>query len=149
MRFSRKLSITAGVVASTVAAGVAFAYWTTSGSGDGQATAAASNGVVVLHGSFDAGIYPGGEKSVSFTADNSNATDLRVGTVHLASVTTDKPGCVVTDFSMDDVTSNTTVLASADHQVISGTGTLKFANDSANSQDACKGALITLHLTSN
>src|SRR5947199_912445 len=105
MRFSRKLSITAGVVASTVAAGVAFAYWTTSGSGDGQATAAASNGVVVLHGSFDAGIYPGGEKSVSFTADNAGATDLRVGTIHLASVSTNQPSCVVADFSMDDVTS--------------------------------------------
>jgi hypothetical protein len=50
---------------------------------------------------------------------------------------------------MADVASDTTVLHGEAGQSIAGLGTLVFANDAANSQDACKGATITLHLSSN
>jgi len=49
---------------------------------------------------------------------------------------------------MPDVTSNTVVSAGATGQALSGTGTLSYANTTSN-QDACKGASLTLNLTSN
>jgi hypothetical protein len=157
VRLSKKLAIAAvSTVAAVSVATSAFAYWTTTGSGSGSATAAPSNGTLVLHGSIDTSShapYPGGSNPVSFTADNAGATTLFVGDITLASVSVvNAPGvlgtCVVSDFSMDKVTSNSSV-ATGDGHTIAGTGSLVFANDSGNSQDACKGASITLHLTSN
>jgi hypothetical protein len=152
MRFSRKklTAFAAGVMTLGLSAG-AYAYWTTTGAGDASTTVASTNGTVTLHASIADGIYPGGSKSVSFTADNPGATDLRVGTISLASVSVDAAhsACNTNDFSMADVASNTTVLHGANGQALSGTGSLLFANDAVNSQNACKGATLTLHLTSN
>ena len=146
----KKLGAFVAGAALVAGAGSAFAYWTTTGAGNGSATAATSNGTVVLHASYLGGIYPGGTASVTFTADNAGATNLYVGTIHLASVAVDVPHstCVVADFTMPDVVSNTVVAGLASGAALTGTGTLSFANTSAN-QDACKGATITLNLTSN
>jgi hypothetical protein len=152
----RKISKTAklavaGVSVGTLAlSGVAYAYWTTTGSGTGSATNAGSNGTVTLHASWAAdALFPGGSQTVSFTADNAGASNLYVTTIKLDSVTVDSDhsSCAVADFTMPDVTANTNVLAGADHQAITPTGTLSFANSNV-SQDGCKGATITLHLKS-
>src|SRR5262249_44806726 len=84
MRFNRKLwpASAAGPVALGSPAG-AYAYWTTSGSGDATAGVASTNGTVTLHATIADGIVPGGAKPVTFTADNPGATDLRVGTISL------------------------------------------------------------------
>jgi hypothetical protein len=152
MRFSRKklTAFAAGAMTLGLTAG-AYAYWTTTGAGDASTVVASSNGTITLHASVADGIYPGGSEPVTFTADNGGATDLRVGTISLASISVDAPhsGCAVADFSMADVVSNTTVLHGASGQSIAGTGSLVFANDAANNQNACKGATLTLHLTSN
>jgi hypothetical protein len=128
----------------------AFAYWTTTGSGTGSATVAASNGTVTLHGSAPTDLFPGGSSTVTFTADNAGSSNLFVGTIHLAGVSADggHASCVTSDFSMADVTSNTMVAAGASGAALTGTGTLNYANTGAN-QDACKGASLTLNLTSN
>ena len=146
----KKLGAFVAGAALVAGAGSAFAYWTTTGAGNGSATAARTNGTVVLHASYPAGIYPGGTATVSFTADNAGLTDLYVGTITLASVTADGGHltCAVADFTMPAVVSNTVVAAGATGAPLTGTGTLSFANTSAN-QDACKGATITLNLTSN
>ena len=147
MRLNKKL-VAAGVGTALALAlgGVALAYWTTTGSGTGSATNATSNGVIVLHAAFDAGLTPGASESVTYTADNAGTSSLRVGTIH-AVVTTDKPGCLVSDFTVPDLASNTTVPASTlAHPV--GSSSIAFA-DTAVNQDACKGAVVTLTLTSN
>jgi hypothetical protein len=158
VRLSKKLAaLTITAVAAVGIAGGAFAYWSTTGSGTGTVTAATSNGRVTLHGSIDVSghaPYPGGSNDVTFTADNASATDLRVGTISLldvggVTVDTAHSSCVVSDFSMDPVDSDTTVLAGETGQAIDGTGSLVFANDSDTSQDGCKGAVITLHLQSD
>ena len=138
------------VVAVAVAAVGGYAYWTTTGAGTGTASVASSNGTVVLHGTAPTNLYPGGSSSVTFTADNAGASNLFVATIHLASVSTDSghSSCVTSDFTMPDVTSNTVVNAGASGQALSGTGTLSYANTTSN-QDACKGASLTLNLTSN
>lgn len=149
IKSKKALVLLAVAVAAAVAAVAGYAYWTTTGSGTGAQANASSNGTVTLYASWnDAALYPGGQQNVSFTASNAGASNLYVGTIKADSITTSDPGCLAADFSMADVVSNSVVLAGADHQAISGTGVLKFANTTAN-QDACKGATITLHLSSN
>ena len=128
----------------------AFAYWTTTGAGSGTAENADSNGTLVLHATWAAdALYPGGNEDVSFTADNTTGTsNLYVGTIHLESVSSDDLGCDVADFSMDDVVSNTIVPAGATGTALAGTGSIEFANTLVNKDD-CKGAAITLTLSSN
>ena len=150
-RFSKRTWVVVAIVLAIALSAIgAFAYWTTTGSGNGSASVAASNGTVTLHGTAPTNLYPGGSSSVTFTADNAGASDLYVGTIHLQGVSADggHASCVTSDFSMGDVTSNTVVLANANGQALNGTGTLNYANTGSN-QDACKGATLTLNMTSN
>jgi hypothetical protein len=149
--------IGAGAIA-VAGSGVAFAYWTTTGSGTSSAIDnGTANGTVTLTATFPTGIVPGESKTVTFYGANPGTTDLRVGTVHLDSVTivkaTNNTGaCVAGDFTMANVDENQTVphATALDSPVqLTATGTLNFANDAVNSQDGCKGATITLHLSSN
>jgi hypothetical protein len=150
-KFSRKTAVAAGAaVVLAVGGGVAFAYWSTTGSGTGSAANASANGVVVLHAAFADGLTPGGSATVTYTADNDGSSSLSVGTItptvsiDAAHVTA---GCLVDDFTISPTTSNTTVPAHTSG-VAAGTGTLTFA-DTAVNQDGCKGAVVTLTLASN
>ena len=89
MRLNKKLAAVAITATVALTASAAFAYWTTTGAGDGSVTAASSNGTLVLHGIIGDGAtvsppvaghapYPGGSNPVTFTADNAGDTDLRL-----------------------------------------------------------------------
>ena len=145
-RFSKKSVAAATAALVLVGGGAAYAYWTTTGSGTGSATAASSNGTIVLHASFADGLTPGASEPVVFTADNTNSSSLQVGTI-TSVVTTNVAGCLAADFSVPAVLSNTTVTAGATGAAV-GSGTISF-QDTAVSQDACKGAVITITATSN
>ena len=150
-RLSKRTWVAIAIVLAIAMSAIgAFAYWTTTGSGNGSASVAASNGTVTLHGSAPTNLYPGGSSSVTFTADNAGSSNLYVGTIHLAGVTADggHASCDTSDFTMADVTSNTMVPAGQSGFALGGTGTLDYANTAVN-QDACKGASLTLNLTSN
>ncbi len=151
MKITRKKSLVVGIVAASLLGGSAIAYWTTTGAGTGSATVGNSNGTISLT-AIVAGpaIVPGEARGVTFTASNAGSSNLYVGDITLASVSVDAghPLCAVADFTMANVTSNTNVLAGATGQSVTGLGSLVFANTALN-QDPCKGATITLHVTSN
>jgi len=132
------------------AAGAAYGYWTTTGAGIGTATVASAGGTVVLHGVAADPLVPGGASAVTFTADNPGPSSLYVTRIHLEGVSADAAhvGCAVADFAMPDVVSGTLVPAGATGVALSGSGTLAMA-DTAVSQDACKGAALTLALSSS
>ena len=140
----------AAAAACLAATGVAYGYWTTTGAGTGTATVAAAGGTVVLHGVAAAPLVPGGTAAVTFTADNPGPGSLYVTRIHLEGVSTDAghAGCAVADFAMPDVISNTRVPAGASAHALAGSGTLSMA-DTGVSQDACKGATLTLALSSS
>ena len=151
MKRSKKTWAILGIVAAIGLSAIgAFAYWTTTGSGTGTADVATANGTLVLHASAPTDLFPGGSSNVTFTADNGGATNLYVGTIHLDSVTADAghASCDTADFTMADVVSNTMVPAATTGHALAGTGTLVYANTAVN-QDACKGAELTLTLSSN
>jgi len=139
-----------GAVAVLAVAGIAVAFWTASGSGSGTGTVASSNGSLVLHGSIASGLTPGGEETVSYSADNKNTSSLQVGTVK-AVVSIDEEhaeaGCKASDFSVADTTEDQTIPASTSGVALENNGTIKMSDTSEN-QDACQGATISLELSS-
>jgi hypothetical protein len=141
----KRLSVL-GVVAILAVAGVAVAYWTTTGSGSGSGAVASSNGTLVLHGTITSQLTPGGSSPVTFTADNAGSSSLQVGTVH-AVVSTNKVGCEVSDFTIADTAENQVIPAKGSGVPLANNGSISMADTEAN-QDACKGAAITLTLSS-
>lgn len=128
-----------------------YAYWSITGSGSATtAVGTASNGTVTLTASIPNGIYPGGTRTVSYSASNTSSTDAHIGTVSVTGITVDAghSTCVTGDFSVADTVQNVTVPAGASNQALPTTGSLVYAN-TALSQDACKGATLTLTLSSS
>jgi hypothetical protein len=147
-KFPRKLAVATGLVLALALSGIAFAYWTTTGSGTGSGPAASSNGTITLHASFPtAGLYPGGSVPVTYKADNGGATDLQVGTVSAVVSTSDPTNCLASWFSVANAVENQVILHNTTGTALTNGSSLVFANDAAD-QDACKGATITLTLSS-
>ena len=149
----RRVVVSAIVLALAIASGVAYAYWTSTGAGSGTASAATPSGSLVLHAAGFTGIYPGGNKTVTFTADNAMGTDGYVTTIVFGSVTSTVPLCQTMltgnpgQFTMANVTSNTVVPNLASGLALTGSGTLIWSNLAVD-QSACKGAALTLNVTS-
>jgi hypothetical protein len=149
----RALGALTAICALGVAA-AAFAYFTTTGTGTGTASVGSSSAVTV-HATVSSNLYPSSSSPVSFTVDNPSSGSQRVGTITLASISADAGhstcSTVITggnpDFTMAAVTVNH-VFAAGNGQTVTPTGTLTM-NETGVSQDACQGATLTLHLTSN
>ena len=78
-RLIRQFFIEAMVIA--VAGGVAFAYWTSGGTGSGNGHTATAAGVTVKQTSSAAGLYPGGSVALSGNFDNSSSSKVYVAAV--------------------------------------------------------------------
>lgn len=143
----KRVLILAAVAAVAAIGTTAFAYFTTTGSGTGSASVGTSS-AVTLHGTAASALYPGTSSVVNFTVDNPSTGHQYVATIHLVSVTTDAghSTCDTSDFTMPDVTVNQD-FASGNTQSVTATGTLTMANTTS-SQDGCKGAPLTLNLSS-
>lgn len=134
------------VAIAAISAVGAFAYWTTTGAGTGSAANAASNGEIVLTASWAAdALYPGGDEVVSFTANNAGPSNLYVGTV-TSVVSTDDVDCLASDFTVAPVAQGQIIEPGTED--LDDDGLIVFANSALN-QDACKGATVTLTLSSN
>jgi hypothetical protein len=146
----KRTAIVIGAVAVLAVAGIAVAYWTTSGSGGGSGAVAQSNGTLVLHGSITGPLTPGGSSPVAFTADNANSSSEQVGTVK-AVVSIDEAhaneGCKASDFTIADTAENQVIAAKGSAVALAHDGSISMGDTEAN-QDACKGATISLALTS-
>ncbi|MEC5175089.1 hypothetical protein RCH16_000076 [Cryobacterium sp. MP_M5] len=145
-RGARRIAILTGVFL-LIGGGAAVAYLTTTGTGSGSAANSNVVGTVQLTAHFAAGLTPGSAEAVTYTATNTTGSSLKVGTISHV-VSTGGSGCLVSDFSIAPVVSNTVVPAGATNVSLTGTGTLTFA-DTALNQNACMGAVVLLTLTSN
>lgn len=145
----KRVLATLGGLAAVAIAAVAVAYWTGSGSGSGSG-AVGTNGSVTLTGAVTPGSAPGTSEPVSFTAANPSNSPIQVTKVHLVSVAADgaHAACKTTDFTMADVTQNHQVPAEATTEALPNNGSLVYSNTEV-SQDACKGATLTLTLSSS
>jgi hypothetical protein len=139
-----------GVIAVLAVAGIAVAYWTASGSGSGTGKVAESNGTLSLSGTISNELSPGSTSPVTFTASNSGTSSLQVGTI-TSVVSIDEAhanaGCEASDFTINPTEENQTIAAGASNVALGTNGSITMADTSAN-QDACKGATVTLSLSS-
>jgi hypothetical protein len=165
----KKTVATLGVIGAIVLAGIAYAYFSTSGSGTASATVG-TNSALTLHGSTSGSLYPGTSTTVTFTADNPSSGHQQVGTIHLVSIVacntafsggacpsghevttcesveTGSSDTGTANFWMPDVVSGQD-LAPGNGQSISAPGTLTM-NDLSSNQDSCKNVNLLLNLTS-
>jgi hypothetical protein len=145
----KKVIVALGAVGAVAITAFAVAYWTGGGTGTGTADVGTS-GTVVLTGTVAPGISPGNAEPVSFTAANESDSPIQVTNVHLVGITADgvHETCETADFSMVDVTEEHSVPAGATAEALPSKGSLVYAN-TAVSQNGCKGATLTLTLSSS
>jgi hypothetical protein len=145
----KRILIPIATIAVLAIAGVAVAYFTSSGSGSGTASVGTDAGVTISPVTFDSTLYPGGSTTVHFTVNNSSSSstvkvdqvvaDTSAGTNGITGLPV---GCSAADFHFAPASVGADIAASGS---AAGTGTLSMDNTSAN-QDACKNASPVLHL---
>jgi hypothetical protein len=151
MRY-KKLFIIPLFIGAALAGGYAFAAWTSSGSGTGQAKSTTSIDSVIAPGTSAADLYPGATGSVTVTVSNPNPYPVLVNSISSGSSalvnTSCTAGTVTTDARATDATGlfqsdNTTKTIAA-----SGSGTYTLVTHmSGSAVDACKSQTFTLSLT--
>jgi len=132
------------VAIALVCAVSAYAYWTAYGSGSGAATATTTTDNLVITSAPVTGAAPGSSTPVTVTITNPNTYSVGVSTVS-AVVTTSVAACLAADFTFPDFVLNTTIAGLGSTSFVQN---LDFA-DTALSQDACKGATVTLTFASD
>jgi hypothetical protein len=156
-KFPRKAMVATGLVLTLGVGGLAFAFFTQSGVGTGDATVGTSS-TITLAGTITGTLYPAGSAaSVSVLVTNPGSGSQYVDTVTLASITTDvgHASCDLSvsganaAFTMADISVATNLTKSGTlGDNTTKTGSLQM-NDTGVSQNACKNAPLTLHFTSN
>lgn len=140
------VGFTAGIL------GLALAYWTTTGTGSGSATAGDTTGVVVNQTSTVSGLYPGGPaQPLSGNFNNPNSGKVYISTV-TASITpfssrTDlsKPACTQADFTLagSPMTVGAEIPSGVGVGAWSGATIAMIDNPTAN-QDNCKTVSVPI-----
>ena len=157
MRHARKATVAAIGVAVIAIAATAFAFWTTSGSGNDTGTVGTVGALAVAVNLAD-GSHPGdGPTGVAVSGTVTNPTTSAISLTQVAgdpayaatnflSVDAAHSGCVLTDFALtvDPIPgSPVTLAANGGNEAFSGR---LIMNESGVDQNACQGAVLTLHL---
>jgi len=149
----KRVVIPVGIIAALAISGVAFAYWTTGGSGEATGTTGTGTGVTVTQSGTITGMVPGGAaQAVNFVIGNPATTPQYIATVTVAFVSvTDAEdevvaGCTGADFTLVQPTAiNAQVIAGNTTYAPSGASIAM--NNLATNQDACKDGTVNLSLT--
>jgi len=137
----------AGAAAILLGGGVAFAFWTSSGTGSGTAAAGTTDSVDITQVGTITGLYPGGPGAdISIEIANPNDSDVSIGDVTAAVVSTSDPGCTDVDFDISGPVYGGGTITGGGTQAASG-ATISMVNDALRNQDACKGVTVTLEFT--
>ena len=134
--------------------GVAFAYWTNSGSGTGSATTGTNEAITVIQTVSSAVLVPGGPASTlsgTFTNPNTSPVFVNTVTATLASVTgggVAPDQCTVADYQLDTATITLGAQVAVNDST-TWSGIQVSMINSATNQDKCKNATINLSYTSN
>jgi hypothetical protein len=145
--FNKRRVIVLGlvIVALAIASGVAYAYFTSAGTGSGGATVGSASGIELSSVTPLANLlYPGGD-DVTVTVDvhNPGSGNQRVGTI--SGAVADNAGCLGSWFVVDSITFNTTV----DAGTTAHPTTLVRMLDPGDNQNVCQGKTMTITWSSN
>jgi hypothetical protein len=146
-KFSKKQWIVAGVAAGVIAAGTgaAYAYWTTSGTGNGSATTGNSTPfAVTVDPASGPALTPGGPAdTVTFHVTNTNSGFQNFANATATVTGTSIPGCTAGNYSTGNL-----VAAFGDlppGATANGSFTVQM-NDTNVNQNVCQGATVNLQV---
>ena len=139
------------VVALAIASGVAYAYFTSSGSNTGTAGVGGDAGLTVVQksGTAPSGLVPGGpSKNIVVTVTNGATFAQAVSAIAATVTATDKTGCDVGWFNVTNP-----VVSPSPYELGTGlshdfTGSISMTENHTD-QSACKGATLTLSLNAS
>lgn len=152
----KRATIALAAVLTIASAGTAYAYWTSTGTGDGTATTGTSAAFTISTEDAVGTIVPGGPgQTIAFTV--TNPTDA--GVQYLANVTATLAdpdgtawvppvGCIRDAYEV--LMTEAVVPGELQPGVTrSGVVTVRLSNLDATNQDACKGAIVPVHLVAD
>lgn len=143
----KKAAVVGGTVAVLVTGGVAFAYWTSTGTGTGSAEVGTSLDWKVEIDAVPGTLAPGsGPVEVDFHVTNESDGVQNLQGAVATVVDTSDPGCTAADFAISNTSVTTGDVASSG--TVDGTFELEMLNRAVN-QDACKGATVNLQVSVN
>jgi hypothetical protein len=147
-RNPRRASLGAVILVLALAGGGAFAYFTTSGSGTGEATVSNPSNSLEVTGTPVAALAPGIGKTSTITIKNTSEGTVHLGTlqVSITGNSQSATGCKTSWFKVSPETS--TFGPTGVELAAAGTKTAVVEVSMVNveeSQNACKGATVNLH----
>lgn len=159
MRLTRtRRIIIAGATAGAVllTGGVAFAFWSSTGTTAGAAEVAAdATELTVTQIGTPSGLFPGGPAAnIVAKVDNPSATDILLDdvTVTVTGVVDSGgaavAGCLTADFVIEDTVYAGELILAGDTTGNQTVSTIRLVNTAAN-QDPCKGASVVLSLVAS
>lgn len=148
MRKIQKISIVGGTVGVLMAGGIAYAAWTSEGSGSATVKAGTEQGLDVTGGALVPGLFPTGNKDFTITVTNNNPYAVTIDDVVHGAISNDKSdsGCVSMDVTATESANDGTVLAASGTPGASHVFTFNLAMG-ANPDDGCQGATFTVPYT--
>ena len=147
----KKYAIIGGVSVVALTGGIAFAYWTSTGSDTDTATTGNENSWTVLinTASISNGtLTPGGATdNITFSVTNNDTGTKQIQGV-VATVDSVVPGnalstCDASDFSITGATVPTGVDVAGGGGSVNGSFNVQMINKTSANQDGCKGATVT------
>ncbi len=144
----KKAAVIGGVTAAVVTGGVAFAYWTSDGTGTGSVTTGDSVAWEVTIDSTDlGGLTPGGPgETVTFHVKNNNTGVQALQDTVASVVDTSNSGCTDADFDVSATTITYGDVAAGG--TVDGSFEITMVNRAAN-QDACKNVTVNLEVAAS
>jgi len=151
-RLTKKRMLSLAGVLVIALAGIAYGFYSSTGSGSGSGNAAAGDGstIVLTGGTQSADLVPGGSANIPLTAANAgNDGTIRsiTGTVTVDD-THATAGCQASWFSIAPRSGLSIAVAHGASAVDAGNSVVSMTNDSG-AQDACKGATLSYTFASN
>jgi len=143
-KLPRKLSVTAVVFVGLMAAGIAFAAWTATGTGSGyaKATTAQALTTVDVSATTAATLYPGATGDVELEISNPNDYPVRVTSVTgNGAITASDAGCNAASVTFTDQGSLTLDVPATGSAAFTLNGAVSM---SGAANDSCQGAVFTI-----
>jgi hypothetical protein len=151
-KFGKRVAGLSVAIAISLAAGIAYAAWTTNGSGSGYAKAGTANSLTTVDasGSVTTTLVPGGSGDFAVTVSNPNAYPVAVSAVTLNGSVSGSGGigtCSTTGVTISQSAINATlpftVPAGGTHTDVVSAG----ASMNNTSDNGCQGATFTVPVT--
>jgi hypothetical protein len=139
------LPVLGSAAAGLLLTGVAFAYWTSSGSGSGQATAGSASTVTLSAGTVTSTLFPGGTADVGTLVTNPNPYAVLISGLSAGTITSGTAGNAC-DTNGNHVTFNVPgTYPSTTYRVPAKAGVVGTGNPAAFAIDIANGASMAIN----